>query len=170
MEDALTASALTRPVDEVAPKPMRRDGLLRQLTHTNRVSIRKDASVGLTSHVYDNINMVFSVAEQILGRKNSQQNGTCATAFHLFGTTPNDLKTSKLLQSYDSAGPLSLLDVTLTLDERRKFQQRLQETVLRIIVRFGGDHFQQFSEPLAESLKPHQEIFKPLFSASQDFS
>ncbi len=57
------------------------------------------AQTELLGHVYDNINMVFKIAEQILGRTDSQENGTCATVFPLFEALDEDMKTEDLLSS-----------------------------------------------------------------------
>lgn len=66
-------------------------GYLNRLSAACRRAARREASSGLLGFVYDNINTVFRSAEQILGRKDSRENSTCATAFTLlnaYATTP----------------------------------------------------------------------------------
>lgn len=125
-------------------KRRRQDGLLKRLSDALLAAVRTLASSGLLAHVYDNINIVFKVAEQILGRKDSQENGTCATVFPLFKASKEDLKTSDLLESIDHAPPLQLDDILLSSEENKLLQACLRHTVLRIIILFSGgrlDHF-----------------------------
>ncbi len=50
--------------------------------------------------------MMFKIAEQILGHKDSQENGTCATIFRLHaGAHKEDMHTKDLLESIDAAPP-----------------------------------------------------------------
>lgn len=49
-------------------KPLRKGGSLRQLSDSMLNMARNVASKGLFATSYDNINMVFRVAEQIVGR------------------------------------------------------------------------------------------------------
>lgn len=142
---------VTRP-DEVqeAPIPKRRDGLLRQLSHACREATRRLAAQGLLGYVYDNINLVFKIAEQVLRRKDTQQNGTCASAFMLYQATPEDLRTTDVLDAFDKAPPLSLKDILLSQAEKVELTTRLEHTVLRIIVKYGGDRFQRFKKPFEE--------------------
>ncbi len=60
-------------------------GLLRQLSDSTMRIARSRAHTHLLANVYDDINIIFKVAEQILGRSDSQQNGMCAAAFELYG-------------------------------------------------------------------------------------
>ncbi|KAJ7080222.1 hypothetical protein C8R44DRAFT_895442 [Mycena epipterygia] len=75
------------------PRP---PGLLTLLSNACNATSRSIASSGLFVVVYDNINMMVRVAEQILGRKNAQENGTCATLIPLHDTQPADLLMSSL--------------------------------------------------------------------------
>lgn len=161
----------------LTPIPTRRDGLLFMLSHACRKNIRETTLTKILSYVYDNINMVFKSAEQILGRKDSQENGTCATAFPLFDTSPLDLETSKLLHSFDTAPELTREDITLTPTEQAKLTENLRHTVLRIIVNFGGERFQHFAPQLLEALPPstdcipiHKTTILPLPSMNIDES
>ena len=71
---------------EYAPNPIfallsRGVGLLKCLSHSCHISTWASALHHVLGHVYDNINMVFKVAEQILGHKDTQENSTCTTIF-----------------------------------------------------------------------------------------
>ncbi|KAJ3492391.1 hypothetical protein NLI96_g67 [Meripilus lineatus] len=160
-----------------APVPTRRDGLLRQLSHACRMATWELAKLGLLAYVYDNINMVFKIAEQIIGRKDTQQNGTCATAFELYGTKPEDLSTAEALEYFVKAPALSLDDVILTKDENAQLNTHLENTVLRIIIQYGGDRFLRFLPHLQESALPtplqipiHKTTIHPLPSMEIDES
>ncbi len=54
------------------PEPMQRGGLLHELAYTCQVAIHDAPTLELIFHVYDNMNSVFTVAEQILKQKNLQ--------------------------------------------------------------------------------------------------
>ncbi|KAH9901536.1 hypothetical protein C8Q73DRAFT_635931 [Cubamyces lactineus] len=126
-------------------------GLLKRLSDACRRRSRDAALTRLLAYVYDNINMMFKVAEQVLGRKDSQQNGTCATAFKLFEASPEDMKTADLLGSFVDAPSLSLDDIILTRDENDALTARLTHTILRIIVNYGGDKFARFRTDVVSS-------------------
>ena len=89
--------------------------------------------------------MVFKVAEQILGRKDSQENGTCATIFPLHDANPEHMQTSDLLASIDTAPPLSLDDICHTKEEAATFQQSLEHALLRTVVH-SCDAFARFRD------------------------
>ncbi|KAJ7826515.1 hypothetical protein B0H13DRAFT_2241113 [Mycena leptocephala] len=84
-------------------------------------SRRAIAATALFLVMYDNINMMVRVAEQILGRKNTQENGTCAT------------KT-----------------------EAEFFHNNMIHTILRIIVRYGGEEFEHWKDQL-DNAQPTNE-------------
>lgn len=104
------------------------------------------------SYVYDNLNLMFQIAEQILGHKDSQENGTCATAFRLFDTSFDDLKTKDLLDTYNTAPELALEDILLPSEERAKLKTRLQHTVLRILIQYGNGRFARFAQDIDDCL------------------
>ena len=150
-------------------KPGRGDGLLRQLSQSCREEARTAAKDNLLSVVYDNVNPVFKASEQILGRKDSQENGTCATAFPLFDASVDDLKVSDLLNSADIAPPLKKQDILLTSEENQDLRDRLVHTVLRIIVTFGGLRFARFQTDVdttlpqtPDKIKLHKTTILPL--------
>lgn len=130
----------------------RREGLLQQLSNSCREETRILAQENLVSVVYDNINPVFKASEQVLGRKDSQENGTCATAFPLFGASVDDLKVTDLLDSADKAPLLKKTDILLTSQENQDLQDRLVHTVLRILVSFGGLRFTRFRKDVDATL------------------
>ncbi len=131
-----------------APNPIlnllsRGVGLLKRLSESCRLSTRVCAAHHILGHVYDNINMVFKVAEQILGRKDTQENGTCATVFPLREAAAKDMQTADLLASFDSASPLTMKDILHTPSEAALFHQSLVHTLLRTIVN-SSDLFSRF--------------------------
>lgn len=79
------------------------------------------------------------MAEAILGRSQTQENGTCATVFPLFGADPDDLLTKDLLASIDKAPPLTLDDIILSPEEQDMQRKCMIHAVLRILVKYGGD-------------------------------
>lgn len=124
-------------------------GLLRRLSEACRATVRNKARIHPLGHVYDNINFIFRAAEQILGRKDAQENGTCATVFPLFDAPTEDMRTSDLLEAFDSAQPLAISDIQLSAAENVMLKQQIQHTVLRIITIFGGPGFAKFQDEVA---------------------
>ncbi|KAL1948712.1 hypothetical protein VTO73DRAFT_10518 [Trametes versicolor] len=127
-------------------------GLLRLLSDSTMRLARGRAQTHLLANVYDNINMMFRIAEQVLGRTDSQQNGTCATAFELFGASLDDMKTEDVLDSFVKAPTLALDDILLTEQENADLTERLEHTVLRIVVGYGGERFARFRNEVDASL------------------
>ncbi|KAI0349084.1 hypothetical protein OH77DRAFT_1525930 [Trametes cingulata] len=79
--------------------------------------------------------MMFRIAEQILGRKDSQENGTCATIFPLYrDAREEDMQTSDLLESFSSAPPLAAKDIRHTPAEADLFHESLEHAALRDLV------------------------------------
>ena len=126
-------------------------GLLRRLCESCRASTRQCTELHICGHVYDNINMVFKVAEQILGRKDSQENGTCATVFPLHDAKPEHMQTADLLESIDKAPPLTIDDICHTKEEAALFQQSLEHALLRTLVN-SSDLFSRFRAEVDASL------------------
>ncbi|TFY62443.1 hypothetical protein EVJ58_g3854 [Rhodofomes roseus] len=118
-------------------------GLLKRLSDACKRAARAKASSRVLAFVYDNINMLFRVAEARMEAtgKDALQNGTCATAFALYNAEPEDLLTSDYLSSFARAPPLTLHDVLLTPAENQAFSDLLRHTVLSIIVNYGGPAF-----------------------------
>lgn len=156
-----------------APAP----GLLKQLSDACLGTLRREASTGLLAYVWDNINFMLRVAEQILGRKDTQENGTCATAFKLYNARPEDMKTRDLVDSFTMAPSLSVDDILLSEHEDKLLHERLAHTVLRIVVTFGGDRFARFrsdtlsSTPTTDDKIPlHKTTVMPLPAMNIDES
>ncbi|TFY59897.1 hypothetical protein EVJ58_g5477 [Rhodofomes roseus] len=165
-----TAQSMTK-------KKKRVEGILKRLSDACRRAARANASSRLLAFVYDNINMVFRIAEQILGHKDSQENGTCATAFELYGATEEAMQTSDLISSFMDAPPLALDVILFSTQESQDFRELLQLTVLRIIVTHGGDTFARFRAqvdafgPLLDTRIPlHRTNIYPLPSMKIDES
>ncbi|KAJ7868794.1 hypothetical protein B0H14DRAFT_3084033 [Mycena olivaceomarginata] len=109
---------------------------------------------GLFAASYDNINLVFRAAEQIMGRTDSQENGTCTTIFPLWKAAPP---------------PLSIDDILLTATESELMDKCLRHCILRIIVEHGGEHFKRFCDDVqnaqpvtAEKIELHRTQLHPL--------
>ncbi len=135
-------------------------GLLRRICESCRATTRRVAHKALCGHVYDNINMMFRIAEQIMGRKDSQENGTCATIFPLFDARPEDMKTSDLLESINNAPPLSIQDILHNPQESALFQQSLEHALLRELVN-SSERFARF-RPDVEAPLPDKDDHIPL--------
>lgn len=104
---------------------------------------RHVAAAKLTLVIYDNINMMWKVAEQIIGRTgkeivlrylvhdadydgiDSMQNGTCATLVVLWKATREALQTVLLNEAFDKAPHLIVADIKLTETERGLYQRCL---------------------------------------------
>ncbi|KAJ7679242.1 hypothetical protein DFH06DRAFT_975213 [Mycena polygramma] len=153
----------------------RAPGLLTSLSDVCSATSRAIAASRMYSVVYDNINMMVRVAEQVLGRKNAQENGTCATLIPLHDTKSDDLLTSHLDASIDNA-PLLTLDHLLFTDDELEFHtQNMVHTILRIIVRHGGDGFKKWQKDLdamqprsTETIGVHKTPIHPLPSMEID--
>ncbi|KII85581.1 hypothetical protein PLICRDRAFT_31751 [Plicaturopsis crispa FD-325 SS-3] len=125
-----------------------RAGTLRTLSESMMTSARSVAATGLYATVYDNINMVFRAAEQIMGRTDSQENGTCATIWPLWKARLEDMRVADLTTAFDAAPPLSITDIVLNEEEAKTFHACLIHCVLRIIITHGGEKFAKFSKDL----------------------
>ncbi|KAJ8456420.1 hypothetical protein ONZ51_g12138 [Trametes cubensis] len=127
-------------------------GLLRLLWDASMRLARGRAHTRILGNVYDTINMMFKIAEQILGRKDSQQNGTCATALELHGASLDDMRTDNTIESFVKAPPLTFDDILLSPQESAELTRRLEHTILRIAVSFGGEQFARFCAEVNASL------------------
>ncbi|KAJ6470301.1 hypothetical protein DFH09DRAFT_1344534 [Mycena vulgaris] len=112
-------------------KRIRGPGTLSLLSDACRTTARVIASSGLFLIMYDNINMMVRIAEQILGRKNTQENGTCATVVPLHDAKLDDLLTSTLDESIANAEPLSIEHLEFTEVEGMFFHKNMIHTILR---------------------------------------
>ncbi|KAH9929201.1 uncharacterized protein B0H18DRAFT_1154576 [Fomitopsis serialis] len=119
-------------------------GLLRRLSEVCRSSARTQARLHELAHVYDNINWILRAAEQIMGRKDSIENGTCATVFPLFEAPCEDMRTTDLLHAFDTAPPLIRDDILLDASETQLLFTMLEHNILRIITSYGGEGFNRF--------------------------
>ncbi|KAJ7613568.1 hypothetical protein FB45DRAFT_759167 [Roridomyces roridus] len=133
-------------VDDVAPTE--RKGTLHQLADDMKAACRALAETGLFGATYDNINIMSRVAEQIVGRKDSQENGTCATIFPLHKASVEDMKAETLTEAFDKAPPLHIQDIVHSESEASQFWSMIVHTILRIVILEGGDSFKQFREEL----------------------
>ncbi|EIM86401.1 uncharacterized protein STEHIDRAFT_57738, partial [Stereum hirsutum FP-91666 SS1] len=156
--------------EQTSPKRRRKvPGILRQLSEACRGTARGVAQVGLFGCVYDNINLMFRVAEQILGRKNAQENGTCAAIWPLFAAELEDMKLSEINDAILNAPPLEIKHIELTEEEHDLHNRCMIHTVQRIIVMFGGLGFERWkaeldaSEPFTSDRIPtHKTDIHPL--------
>ncbi|KAF8075810.1 hypothetical protein FPV67DRAFT_1711092 [Lyophyllum atratum] len=161
------------PTDEApeaaAAAPPRRTGTLHQLSGAMRDMARATAATGLYGLVYDNINIMFRNAEQIVGRHDSQENGTCSTLFRLWKARLEDIQIKEFQQAFLTATPLDITDILHTAQEARTFKKNLVFTIMRIMVAFGGNGFQKFEKDLTEKqpisplkIDVHQTELHPL--------
>ncbi|KAJ7267076.1 hypothetical protein C8J57DRAFT_1181731 [Mycena rebaudengoi] len=144
-----------RPALSAKMEALRRTklGSLQELSLSMRSLARGVASTGLFAASYDNINMMFRAAEQVMGRTDSQENGTCATIFPLWKAAVENMRIADLNAAFDTAPPLSIADVLLTLPELALMDKCLRHCILRIIVDHGGEKFEKFrQEPLDNTL------------------
>ncbi|KII85092.1 hypothetical protein PLICRDRAFT_116530 [Plicaturopsis crispa FD-325 SS-3] len=125
-----------------------RAGTLRTLSGAMVGMARGVAATGLFAASYDNINMVFRAAEQILGRTDTQENGTCSTIWPLWKAKLEDMLVSDLTSAFDRAPPLSIFDILLNEAESQTLDTCLVYCVLRIIITHGGEKFAKFREEL----------------------
>uniref|UniRef100_D8PYY4 DUF6589 domain-containing protein n=1 Tax=Schizophyllum commune (strain H4-8 / FGSC 9210) TaxID=578458 RepID=D8PYY4_SCHCM len=128
-------------------------GTLEKLSLAMREVSRHVAASRPFMVVYDNINMMWRVAEQIIGRRDSLESGTCATLVPLHDADPRHLATAALAKHVDEAPELNMVDVRLTPDYKSKLHEYFEFTVLRIIVRFAGG---EKMKSLGELVHKHQ--------------
>ena len=83
-------------------------------------------------------------------RIDTQENGTCATLVPLFKARIEDLKTSEYQAQFLAAPPLKLTDILHTPQERKIFKKNLIFTIVRILIKNGGDGFKKFEKNLEE--------------------
>ncbi|KAI0075557.1 hypothetical protein K474DRAFT_1599581 [Panus rudis PR-1116 ss-1] len=152
-------------------------GLINRLAINQRTRIRKLARTYELGHVYDNYNIFYKAAEQIIGRKDTLENGTCATVFPLHNARKEDMRTADLLTSLDNAPPLSINDIVISQDERKLLNEYLLHSILRIIVLYGGPGFERFREVVlsnipesSEKIPVHKTEVYPLPAMSIDES
>ncbi|EIW77927.1 hypothetical protein CONPUDRAFT_61695 [Coniophora puteana RWD-64-598 SS2] len=126
-----------------AKKARRHPGTIEILSHSMMEKVRAIAGTLLFLIVYDNINMMWRAAEQAIGRKDSQQNGTCATLIPLHAASKEDLDTSELIAKADTAPDLRIDDLVLTPQESQDFYKSLVHCVMRITTRYGGSELQK---------------------------
>ncbi|KAJ7235067.1 hypothetical protein C8J57DRAFT_1572916 [Mycena rebaudengoi] len=158
-----------RDTKKAKKKRIRSPGTLSLLSDACRATARAIASTGLFLVMYDNVNMMVRVAEQILGRKNTQENGTCATEVPLHDTKLEALLTADLDEFIANARPLTIETLELTDAEASFFRKNMIHTILRILVRYGGEGFTRWNEDLNESqpvsadkITLHQSSIHPL--------
>ncbi|KAH9033154.1 hypothetical protein EDB83DRAFT_2229397, partial [Lactarius deliciosus] len=132
-------------------------GTLEALSESMRKVAREVAASGLYVLMYDNINMVWKAAEQILGHTDSMENGTCATIVSLFRASVDDLRAIELERRFGSAPELKVSDIVLTEDEYTFHRKCLIHTVLRIAVQYGGPRLQVFRKDL-QVMEPQSDF------------
>lgn len=132
-------------------------GLIRRLSNVCCAAAQTAAQESDVAHVYDNINTVFKAAEQIIGCKDSVENGTCATAIRLYEAPREDMKTFDLLRSLQNAQELHVEDILSTGDEAAEYKSLLTHTIMRIIVTHGGEPFAKYKDDLSRTLPVSEE-------------
>ncbi|KAF6743049.1 hypothetical protein DFP72DRAFT_859600 [Ephemerocybe angulata] len=160
----LASTTILSDVSSASDTPQKRKtpGTLQQLSDGARKEARKVAASGLTGCVYDNINFSDRIAEQVLGRTNTVESGTCATIWPLKDASLEDMKLEDYDASFAAAGSLKISDVLHTAEEKEFFRRCLRHCILRIIVAHGGDGFKaKFTKPLQDSLPRSDCLVSP---------
>ncbi|KAJ7192777.1 hypothetical protein C8J57DRAFT_1657987 [Mycena rebaudengoi] len=144
-------------------------GLLSSLREACMLTVRTIALLKLFALVYDNINLMIRIAEQILGRKNAQENGTCATMIPLHNAELEHMLSATLDNSILNAKPLTIDDIVLNDSEFSAFRDNMIHTVMRTIVLHGGEGYQKWkaqvdaTQPVSEeAIKVHKTALYPL--------
>ncbi|KAI0761243.1 hypothetical protein BC629DRAFT_1443562 [Irpex lacteus] len=145
------------------------EGLVRRLSKACCHAAQQAAQSHDVAHVYDNINFMFKAAQQIVGRKDSQENGTCATAIRLINASLDDMRTADLVSNMKQASALDMKDVLLFDTEAAEYRSLLIHTIIRVIVTHGGSSFEKFQEHVnaslpvtAEQIPVHKTEYYPL--------
>ncbi|KAF8148869.1 hypothetical protein B0H34DRAFT_679538 [Crassisporium funariophilum] len=123
---------------------------------------RKVAGSYLFITVYDNINMMIRIAKQILGRKNAQENGTCATVIPLHNAKLEDIETKLLDNGIINAPPLRLENLLLTSEESELMEQAL------VLTSHWNDELRENVPKSTETIVAHQTSLHPLPSMEID--
>ncbi|KAJ7456193.1 hypothetical protein FB451DRAFT_1512643 [Mycena latifolia] len=158
-------------------KRVRAPGLFSRLRDACMDTSRSLAQSRLTGLVYDNLNLMNRIAEQVLGRKSAQENGTCATFFPLHKAKKEDLLTADLDASIMNAPHLTLDDIILNATDTEFLTKNMVHTILRIIILHGGEGFKKWEEDLdasqpvsADVIEVHKTPLHPLPAMDLDES
>ncbi|KAG8773161.1 hypothetical protein FRC12_002690 [Ceratobasidium sp. 428] len=119
--------------------------------------------------IFDNFNFLLKAAQQILGRTDSQENGTCATIFELHKATPEALDHSAARAAFAQAQPLQPDHILHSETESDTHRKLMVHAIVRIILKYGGEEFKQYG-PLLDKSQPivlpvidvHTSNFYPL--------
>ncbi|KAG8707667.1 hypothetical protein FRC11_007266, partial [Ceratobasidium sp. 423] len=133
------------------PKKETPIGPLKALANGCMARLERLAQEGILNYIFDNINLVKKISEQVLGCIDSQMNGTCATAFEVTGATPEALDQQAAMDSLLAARPLNIGDILLTSEEQALHNDLMIHNILRIVVQHGGNHFGCYREILEET-------------------
>ncbi|EJD47860.1 hypothetical protein AURDEDRAFT_30600, partial [Auricularia subglabra TFB-10046 SS5] len=148
---ALAAASLSAPAG--ATPRHRRPGILPVLSETCMSDARRVAEKEEHETTYDNLNLMFKAAEQIVGHKDSQENGTCGTLTPFHGEVGDALDFDKAEEHFAKAPPLSPRDILMSKPERETFRALNIESILWIIITYGRDQFARFA--------PHLHSYAP---------
>ncbi|TFY80542.1 hypothetical protein EWM64_g3470 [Hericium alpestre] len=161
--DAAPESAKPRP------SAKRRLGTLERLSLSMRHLAQMVAAANLFLTVYDNINMLKRVGEQVIGHIDTMQNGTCAMIILLFKAKQDNLKTAALDEAFEKAPPLALDNLKLTVCERELYSDCMEHAILCIAVGNGGPKLKKFqadvrkTEPASShKIEVHKTDIHPL--------
>ncbi|KAJ6455499.1 hypothetical protein DFH09DRAFT_1384541, partial [Mycena vulgaris] len=99
----------------------------------------------------------------------TQENGTCATEIPLHDTKLDNLLAADLDKGIAEAPPLTVEDLEFTEAEADFFHKNMIHTILRIIIRYGGEDFQKWQDDLEQAqptssnkITVHQSPIHPL--------
>ncbi|KAK1216531.1 hypothetical protein PQX77_020826 [Marasmius sp. AFHP31] len=131
-------------IQEDAKATKRKNGVLPTLAEQLRERVREIVATGLFGGVFDNVNFMAKVGEQIVGRTDTQENGTTYSIWRLIKATLNALSLEEYIKSFLSAPELAPNDILLTEKEEDLADQCMIHCIARTIVIQGGAGFERF--------------------------
>ncbi|KAK1235663.1 hypothetical protein PQX77_001105 [Marasmius sp. AFHP31] len=138
--------------DHIRERKSTKNGILPRLAEQLRQRVRRVVATGLFGGVFDNINFMSKVGEQIVGRTDTQENGTTYTFWKLLNATLDALSLSEYLKSFDTASGLAPNDIFLSAKEEDLSEKCMVHCIARVIVNHGGVGFERFSSDMKKSM------------------
>ncbi|KAG9076900.1 hypothetical protein FRC06_009225 [Ceratobasidium sp. 370] len=127
-------------------------GLLIELSLALQAKARLMVLAVVVAIAYDNINFTSRVGEQTIRHTDTQENRTCATLYVVPGVSKEDLDVNAYHEKLQSARPLKLDDLALTLEEYKIEQESIVQTILGVLIEHGGEFFSRYKNLLGSEL------------------